>query len=199
MKKLLVILALSVPLLLGFTVHKGDRGKIGTIYQCTVDADVDTAFSTTVDANSNSGQAVLNIAATTNLAANDVLIVDPGGTREEICTVLSVSAGVSVTCTANLQFTHTLAQADTVRLTNRIGPLNSGAIYLVQLVTSADAVQPGAFLQGDTDVDISDGTNQAVSISANAPVYQVKVQGNRLYMGFISQANNAIARVCQIN
>lgn len=93
----------------------------GSFSTCTQDADADI-FSTTVDADSNSGQAVLKLTATTDLVAGDVVVADAdnSNSKREACIVASVSAGDSVTCTTNLTFSHTAAQGDDVVLTNRL-------------------------------------------------------------------------------
>lgn len=70
--------------------------------------------ATTVDQDSNSGTDVLYVAATTGLKVNGSIIVNRGGAREETAVIASISAGVSVTLTANLTNTHTAVQADAV-------------------------------------------------------------------------------------
>ena len=74
------------------------------------------AVETTVDADSNSGQPVLNVASTSGYSVGDVVNINVGGVRAEIRRILSISAGVSLTMTSNLSSTHTAVQADTVRL-----------------------------------------------------------------------------------
>lgn len=66
----------------------------GYVGDCTVDLDVDDQLSTTVSQDSASGQANIYIAAVTNLAAGDVLVIHPGGAREEACIISSVHAAV---------------------------------------------------------------------------------------------------------
>jgi len=68
----------------------------------------------TVDSDSASGQKVLNIASTTDFSAGKYVIVGYGTAREEVLAIDTVQAGVSITLTTNLGFTHTAAQADTV-------------------------------------------------------------------------------------
>lgn len=70
--------------------------------------------SSTVSADSASGQAVVNVAATTMFAVGDHVILNEGGAREETGTILSIVAGTSITLTANLAFSHTAAQGDKV-------------------------------------------------------------------------------------
>lgn len=69
---------------------------------------------TTVDANSNSGQKVLNVTATTGFYVKDQIIIDAGGDKEELGGVGSIQDGVSLTMTANLRYSHTAVAADTV-------------------------------------------------------------------------------------
>ncbi len=72
----------------------------------------------TVDANSASGQKVLNVAATTNFEPGQTVVVDEGsiGGGEENIVIDTVQAGVSITSTTNLANTHTAVQADEVYL-----------------------------------------------------------------------------------
>jgi len=79
------------------------------------------ANSTTVDADSASGQAVLNVASTTGFVAGDfICIQDSGGgvTRLEfqrISKITNPGASGELNMDRPLAFTHTAAQADTVR------------------------------------------------------------------------------------
>ncbi len=75
------------------------------------------ANSTTVNADSNAGQATLNVASITGFASEDIVCIqDSGGgvTRLEWHRVSKTATGV-LTLDRNLQFSHTSAQADTVR------------------------------------------------------------------------------------
>ena len=64
--------------------------------------------STTVDVESASGQTTLNVAATTDFAVGDTVLIDRAGTPEEaIITV--ITAGASFTLQANLANTHAAA------------------------------------------------------------------------------------------
>ena len=74
--------------------------------------------TTTVDADSNSGQTVLNVAATTMFAVGDRVRINSGGARDESGYVASIQAGVSLTLMDNLTYTHTAAQADVVQVQN---------------------------------------------------------------------------------
>jgi hypothetical protein len=69
--------------------------------------------ATTVNVNSNSGQAVLSVANVGSFAAGMQVIVNQGGAREEILTISSVETA-SITLTTNLTYTHTAEQADAV-------------------------------------------------------------------------------------
>jgi hypothetical protein len=72
-------------------------------------------YSTTVNGNSASGQPVLNVVSTNRFYVGRHVWINPNGPRAEVATVLSVQAGVSLTMTANLTYTHTAVQADKVR------------------------------------------------------------------------------------
>ena len=74
--------------------------------------------TTTVDVDSNSGQTVLSVAATTMFQPGDRVGINEGGAREEFGYVASISAGVSITLMGNLASTHTAVQADVVRVRN---------------------------------------------------------------------------------
>jgi len=80
-----------------------------------MDGPEDTTVATTVDANSDSGQKVLNVAATTGFSAGDSIVVNHGGARNEIHEVDTVQAGVSLTLIDNLKYSHTAVQADAVK------------------------------------------------------------------------------------
>jgi hypothetical protein len=74
----------------------------------------DTSGSTTVDADSASGQKVLNVAATTSFNVADAVLINSGGAREEWNEIASIQAGVSLTLQNNLRYQHTAVQADAV-------------------------------------------------------------------------------------
>lgn len=64
--------------------------------------------NTTLDGAANSGQAVIPLTATTGFSADDVCFIRQSVTGQfEPVTIQSVSAGVSVTADANLQFAYT--------------------------------------------------------------------------------------------
>lgn len=110
------------------------------------------AASTTVGADSNSGQNELKLAAIAGLAAGDILCIqDAGGgvTRLEWGRIskLTVASGTGVTLDAPLQYSHTAAQADTVR--NKADDwaemwLRGGAIYEVIFDYGDDAAGDSA-------------------------------------------------------
>lgn len=77
-----------------------------------------TVYSTgsTVDTDSNSGQKVLNVAATTNFSTGDRVIINRGGEREEEGIIDTIQADISITLIANLTYTHTAVQADVVEI-----------------------------------------------------------------------------------
>lgn len=78
------------------------------IYDHTADA------LTTVDADSVSGQKVLNVASTAGFEEMEIVTINEGGDREEIRRIDTIQSGVSLTITVNLSFTHTQAQGDEV-------------------------------------------------------------------------------------
>lgn len=70
--------------------------------------------STTISADSLSGQPVLNVASTTGFSAGEIIEIGYGTSRFEEVEILSIGVG-TITATTNLNFSHTLAQADTVK------------------------------------------------------------------------------------
>jgi len=69
---------------------------------------------TDVDQDSSSGQLILYVASTTDFSPGDNIIIDRGGAREEERVIDTVQAGISLTVTVNLTYTHTAVQADDV-------------------------------------------------------------------------------------
>jgi hypothetical protein len=105
----------------------------------------------TVGTDSASGQAALNVVSSTGFAAQDVVCIwDSGNTtfaRLEFQRISKVTAGV-LTMDKNLDFTHTAAQADTVRnISDCFSPffLPGGSLYEV-------VIDYGAAATGDTAV-----------------------------------------------
>jgi len=100
-----------------------------------------TPLDTTVDVDSNSGQKVLSVASTTNCYQGQHVGINVGGEREEWGVIDSVAAGVSITLKANLRYTHTAVQADTVK--------TYGAIYGNGFYTEDDSANYSAiFVRG---------------------------------------------------
>jgi hypothetical protein len=99
--------------------------------------------TTTVNVNSNSGQNTLNIASATGHANGGLICVyDASGTafaRLEFCRV--AKAGTADIVDTNLQFTHTLAQADNVTTQADMFSLwlPGGSLYTVLFDYSATA------------------------------------------------------------
>jgi len=71
---------------------------------------------TYVDANSSSGQKVLNVASTAGFVAADTVLIDQNddGDGREFGVVDTVQAGVSLTLQANLTYSHTALTGDVV-------------------------------------------------------------------------------------
>ncbi len=70
--------------------------------------------STTVDADSDADQKVLNVTATANFKVGGSVAINPNGSREEVGLIESIQAGASLTLVDNLVNAHTAAQADSV-------------------------------------------------------------------------------------
>ena len=97
--------------------------------------DVLADISSTVDSDSNLGQKVLNVAATTGFAVGDHILINEGGAREEQGKVYEIQAGVSLSLEDNLTYTHTSVQADAVikewfAFDVQFTPLQEGFVYL---------------------------------------------------------------------
>lgn len=77
--------------------------------------------ATTVDANSNAGQKVLNVASTTGMNVDDTILIDDeeDGDGKEWNTIDVVTPGVSITLVNDLRYTHTAVSADTVVIKER--------------------------------------------------------------------------------
>ena len=86
----------------------------GTTAACNSAYTVPLAASTTVNATSNAGQAVLGVASTAGFTPGAGVLVGAGTARYELCTIASIQAGTSLTLAAALQRAHTGAQADPV-------------------------------------------------------------------------------------
>jgi hypothetical protein len=75
----------------------------------------DDLTSSTVNVDSNSGQNVLNVSSTTGFIPEQIIEIGHGTARFETGVVSSVGVG-TLTLYSNLIYTHTAAQADTVKL-----------------------------------------------------------------------------------
>lgn len=93
----------------------------------------------TVDANSAADQKVVNVAATTDFAVSDIVILNPDGDREEIGEIDSINAGVSITLVANLAYAHTAEQADEVLV------VGYGVAAFEKVISSLDVYSPYYF------------------------------------------------------
>ena len=71
--------------------------------------------TTTVNADSNSGQKVLKVASTTKYIVGGRIRINNGGARDETGYVASIQAGTSLTLVTNLASSHTAVQADVVQ------------------------------------------------------------------------------------
>ncbi len=71
--------------------------------------------SSTVTTDSASGQAVLSTTDTTGFEVGEIVEIGYGTARQETCRILSISASTSLTMETNLAFSHTSAQADTIK------------------------------------------------------------------------------------
>lgn len=74
-------------------------------YNHTVDA------ATTVDVESAAAQKVLSVAATTNFAVGEKVVVDSGESHEATYTIASIASGVSLTMVEDLEHTHEVDEA----------------------------------------------------------------------------------------
>ena len=70
--------------------------------------------STDVDEDSADDQKVLSVSSTTGFSEDEVVTINKDGDREEIRRIDSIQAGVSLTMTVDLTYTHTQAQGDEV-------------------------------------------------------------------------------------
>lgn len=175
------------------------RNTVGTVIDCTTDTDVDAAFSTTVAVDAAADQKVIGLTAVTNLVAGDTILIDAdnSGPRKEVCVVASI-ASLDVTCVDDLTYAHTAAQADDVVLTNRIGPLNPGESYHVQIVTTSGAPQAGRFIQGDeyVDAETNGGIYDASGVGPSGKT--VRATSKYSYISFKAFTGNAIGSACQV-
>ena len=73
-----------------------------------------SSIHTTVNANSNAAQKVLNVASTTGFNVGETVSINPLGARMEYGVIDTIQVGISLTLLVNLTYTHTAAQADSV-------------------------------------------------------------------------------------
>jgi hypothetical protein len=104
----------TLTLLLSAAMDSGVQGANATVGSVTDTGAFAATVATTVDATSAAAQKVLNVTSTTGFAVGDVVLVNSGGARQELITVASIQAGVSLTAVYNLQYEHTGVQADAV-------------------------------------------------------------------------------------
>jgi hypothetical protein len=91
-----------------------------------------TKYETYVDTTSAAGQKVLRVQSTTNFIVGGPVVIGEGTERKEVKVIDSISAGVSLTMTTDLEYAHTSAQEDLVE--------NS---YFIVLYAFGNVVQTG--------------------------------------------------------
>lgn len=122
-------------------------------------------ISSTVNVDSNSGQAELKVASIASIAVGDILCIqDSGGgvTRLEWARVskLTVGSGTGVTLDRNLSYSHTSAQADTVRNKSDVfAPIwmEGGSLYEVIFDYGDDAAGDSVTVRAKAQTYDSDG------------------------------------------
>ena len=160
---------------------------------------------TTVDASSSSGQAVLNVTATTDFVVNDRIVIDLAGTPE-YGQILSIQAGVSLTLTANLGATYT---TETVAINNiyensydSVTNVITGAswatgAYLVSNIHGRLAFSTGNPLAEYTPTDIT--TSSGIWDLAGSTAGFYAADNNILAMfGFVPDFDNSINQILYI-
>lgn len=155
--------------------------------------DIDTVTGTTVNADSASGQKVLGVAATTDAVANDWIIINPGGAREEVGQIASVQAGTSFTLVGNLTFTHTAVQADAVRRTNRLGPMTADKLYTLVCHNGSGTAVGCKYVVGPTTVDVGKVTPMILWAGNRENFYAT---GTNLYISVVPFVDNQKVAVC---
>lgn len=189
------LLLFCSPALAWFDAGQTLEQVYGTITTCTRDTDADV-FTTTVNSDSNSGQKVLKVAATTDMVAGDVLVVNPGGARTEACVIDTVQAGTSATCLANLTYSHTAVQADVVDITNRLGPFTAGVKYEVYCHNGSGTLSACRMLQGTATVDAEYASTPGLQLFTSYQPRIVTFRGSNLYLSTLPAADNAYVEVC---
>lgn len=199
MKSFLIGLIVLFATSLAYGTDEAARIWGARISTCIQDTDVDT-FTTTVDADSASGQKNLYLTSTADLTATDWVVANPGGVREEACYVASVAAGDYVTCTDNLVFTHTAVQGDTVHLTNRLPKTGTGLLPERRYkITCHDATYQGVTCElifGGPTVDAENVIGESLFGSAIYPATNTYlVHGAGRFVSFFA-VDNTIVDVC---
>ena len=88
---------------------------------------------TTVNADSNSGQKNLYVVSTAGFKADDTIIIDKGGSRQEIGVIDVVVSATELDTVDSLTYTHTAAQADPVQ---GMGAIHTLGLDYVSIETS---------------------------------------------------------------
>lgn len=118
------------------------------------------AVSTTVNSDSNSGQAAINVASIGAIVAGDVVCIEgASNARQEFHRISKVAAGI-LTSDVNLKTTHTSAQGDTVRNKADVWTvwIDGGATYEVVFDYGDDSAGDTASIVATAQVYDSDGT-----------------------------------------
>jgi hypothetical protein len=118
------------------------------------------AVSTTVNADSAAGQNLLNVASTSGFAVEDYILIGGGTAREEWGRVAQVVSATQLRLDRPLQFTHTAAQADTVRNKADVYPpvwLPGGATWEVIVDYGDDTA--GESVRAEVKAQIYDSDN----------------------------------------
>lgn len=153
---------------------------------------------TTVDEDSSSLQKVLKVASTSGFAVDEFVTVDANGDRAETRKIYTIQAGVSLTFTVDLYYTHTQAQGDEVIGT--LGQQDDVEEYEIYYLTKAKhlTVFENYLIIGNTYEngsyhyqrarwnDIGDETNWLSGTSGSMEVgQQDKITGFGHYQGFL--------------
>lgn len=101
-------------------VFAAPTGANADRYRATVQDTILRPFATavgntTVDATSSNGQKELNVAATSNFAVGQTVIIGAGTARMEFGVITAIVAGVSIFLKKNLTYEHTAGDADKVK------------------------------------------------------------------------------------
>jgi len=162
-----------------------------------------TAASTMVDADSNVGQKVLNVTATTGFAANDIVLINETGARHEAHVIDSVQPDVSLTLKTNLIYSHTAGQADTVeKLGWRFGVALTGGTTVPDPFGIPDrtGILKVSGAQSSDNVSFSNSSFMATGgVPTNSAAYYIKGVAktffNNIYTGPLADADSDIYRI----